>query len=399
MRRVLAIAALVVVDIASNARAEDVTFSSVLEAARQAPLVRAAGLDTAAANARVEAAGAWAPSTVRVGTNRLTAQIVAGLTVPLPVLGTVGAARDEASAHARVVAAEGELGRREVRKRAMVAWLELARSGAQITTLVTAAEHAADIEKIARGRLDAGTGGEVDVTLAHAAKARADIAVVAARQDESARSAELAGVLGWDPSRSLRAAGALPGGRGELAGLRDRLANHPASVAARARLVERDAASSRARMQWRPNLAVELQASFGDPTLPGTDLFAGLSIEVPVFGHVGAQVRAAERDAAAERARASAVDAELAGTLVAAYRRWQAASERATALERDVVPAQTKASALAAQAFREGARDLATALQAARDLAAVETEVASARIDAAAAWVDVELAAGDQDVR
>jgi outer membrane protein TolC len=63
------------------------------------------------------------------------------------------------------------------------------------------------------------------------------------------------------------------------------------------------------------------------------------------------------------------------------------------------MPAQQRAAQQAQQAFREGARDLSTALQAARDLTSVAGELANARIDAAQAWIDLALAAGGNDAR
>ena len=375
-------------------RAEDITLEAVLAATDQAPATRTTAAELAGAEARVDAAGAWSPTVVHAGTNRLTARVVAGVVVPLPILGTLGAARDEAEAHAGVVRADGTVVRRELRHRAVQAWLELARADAAIATLVTSADQAASLETIARGRLEAGAGGQVDVTSAHAARTRAEVAVAAARREAGARAAELAGLLGWDPLRDLHAAGGLPGGSADLEALRARLAGHPERAAALDRIAEREASARRVDVARRPGLAIEVSGSFGDPTLPGTDLFAGLSIELPVFAHLGAQLRAANHDTAAERARLVALDAELAGALVAAYRRWQAATDRLAGLERDVVPAQEKATQLTEQAYREGARDLATALQAARDLAAVRAEVANARIDAATAWIELELAEG-----
>jgi outer membrane protein TolC len=50
---------------------------------------------------------------------------------------------------------------------------------------------------------------------------------------------------------------------------------------------------------------------------------------------------------------------------------------------------------LSATAYREGARDLAFALQAERDLAAVRAERNAARADAAAAFADLQVAVGD----
>ncbi len=397
MLRTTLIASGLVALLGGRARADDVPLAMVLAAVDQTPTAHATALDVAAADARTAAAGAWSTTVLHVGTNRLTAHEVAGITVPLPILGTLGAARDEASAHAMVIRDEGAVARRELRRRAMTAWLELARADTDTVTLATAAVQAAEIERIAQGRFDAGAGGEVDVTSAHAARARADVAVAAARRESQARSAELAGLLAWDPTRERHATGPLPGGTEDLATLRRTLARHPERAAALARVAEGEATEHRIAVAYRPGLAAEVTGSFGDPTLTGTDVFAGLAIEVPLFGHLGDQARAAARDTGAARARLAAIDGELAGMLVAAYQRWQEAGEHVASLERDVLPAQRRAAQLAQQAYREGARDLSTALQAARDLAAVDAELANARIDAAQAWVELELAAGKTD--
>ncbi|HEV7555813.1 MAG TPA: TolC family protein, partial [Kofleriaceae bacterium] len=138
------------------------------------------------------------------------------------------------------------------------------------------------------------------------------------------------------------------------------------------------------------------QVSFHDPTTPGTDVLGGLVIELPLFSHVGDQIRASTALTAAERSRLGAAESELAGALVAAYRRWQAAGETVAALDHDVVPAQEHAAELARQAYREGSRDLATALTAERDLAAVRADLVAARGDLATAWIELQLAAGEE---
>jgi len=390
----------IVLALAGSARADDVTLATVTAAVDQAPLARATEQDVAAATSRVDAAGGWAPTTLHGGTNRLTARVVAGITFPLPILGTLGAARDEAAAHATVVRDEGAVARRDLRHRAITAWLELSRADTQVATLVTAATQAAELERIAQGRLDAGVGGEVDVTSAHAARARADVAVSAARRESRARAAELAGILAWDAARERHATGPLPGGTGDLEALRRSLAAHPERAAAVARIGEAEAVEHRISVAYRPVLAGEVTASFDDPTMapgPRNDVSAGLAFELPLFGHLGDQAAAARHDTTAARARLASVDSDLTAGLIAAYERWQAARERMTGLETEVVPAQQKAARLAAQAFREGARDLATALQAARDQAAVDAELANARIDTAQAWIELAIAAGKDD--
>ncbi len=387
---------LLVAWLATAAQAEDITLAQALAAGTRAPAMPIAAAETASAEARIAAAGAWPSPTVRVESNRLTARLVAGVAIPLPILGTIGAARREASARATTVRAEGAAAQRELRHQIVLAWLALARADADEAALIIAAQQAAELEMIAKGRLDAGAGADVDVTAAHAARIRADLAVATAGHEEDAAAAQLAGLLGGDPMRSLRSAGPLPGGTAALADLRASLAAHPDRVIALSRIAEAEAASGAARVLRRPGLAVEVQGSWFDPTQPGTDVMVALALDVPLFSHAGDHVRAAEAQTTAERARLAAGDAQLAGDLVAAFRRWQSATERRTVLERDVLPVQDRATTLAAQAYREGARDLASALQAERDRAAVRTEIADAKIAAATAWIELELAAGGE---
>ena len=382
------------------AHAEDVSLATVTAAVDRAPAARASVLDVSAADARTDAAGAWAPTGLHVGTNRLTSHLVVGVTLPLPILGTLGAAREEAAAQALVTRDEAVIARRDLRARAIVAWLELARADTDVVTQSAAATQAAELERIAQGRFDAGAGGEVDVTSAHAARARAEVAVAAAKRETRARAAELAGLLGWDPTIERHATGAVPGGAAELAQLRGVLSHHPERAAALAQITAHEATEHRLEVARRPGLAFELTGSYDDPTQLGStpldksDVFAGLAFELPLFGHLGDQLRAAHAESDAAKVRLVGVDAELAAGLVAAYQRWQAAVERMVALEQDVMPAQQRATQLAQQAYREGARDLSTALLATRDQQAVAAELANARIESGLAWQAVTLAAG-----
>ena len=379
------------------ARAEDVTLDQAIAAIPRAPAAPVTGLEVAAAEAGIDAAGAWtsAPQ-VRVETNRLTARLVAGIALPLPILGTIGAARDEARAHAAAVRAASVVDQRELRRRVVAAWLELAHADATAQAQVLAAGQAAVLETIARGRLDAGAGAEVDVASAHAARARAELAVTAAAHDVEAAAATLASELGWDPAQPRHATGPLPGGSAALDALTRQLAAHPARTAAWRKVGEGEATERRIAVDRRPGLALEAQASFDDPTQPGTDVLVGLAFDVPVFARVGDRLRAAHAQTQAERARLGATEAQLSGALVAAFRRWEAARDQSAGLEREVLPVQERASSLAAQAYREGARDLSTAQQADRDLASVRLEIAAARIAAAQRWIELQVAAGQE---
>jgi outer membrane protein TolC len=394
----------------STARAEDaapITLDQALAAADRAPAALVGGYDVAAAEASVAAASAWPNPSLHVGTSRLTARLVASAALPLPVFGTIGSAQRVAAAEARVVRAEADLAVRDLRHRVAVAWIELARARAEADAQRIAAQQAGELAAIAEGRRAAGSGADVDVMVAVAARARADVAARSAERGEEAASAELAGLLGRDPARRLRAEGALPTGPGGAPGngidaLRGRLRAHPEHLAAERRIAAADATIDQLQVGRWPGLALEGEVDYDDITITEgrtawdrTDARIGIALDLPVFARLGDRARAARATAAAQRARLAALDADLGGRLSAAYARWQSATERLAALERDVLPAHDRAAALSMQAYREGARDLASALVAERDLTAVRAEINDARAAAALAFAELAQAAGE----
>lgn len=384
--------------------AQPITLAQALAAADRAPAVQAGVHDIAAAEATASAGSAWPNPSLHLGTSRLTARVIASAAVPLPVFGTVGAARRVADAEAAVVRAETSLAVRDLRHRVVVAWIELARAHADVDAQQVAAKQAADLAAIADGRRTAGTGADVDVTVANAARARATVAVASAERAEVAASAELAGLLGWDPTRAIRADGALVtgGGDDDLAILQGRLRVHPERAASERRIAAAEANLDQLHVARWPGLAIEGEVDYDDPTITEgktaydrTDARIGISLDLPIFARLGDRIRAGEATAQAQRARLAALDGELAGHLAAAHARWQAAVERLAALEREVLPASDQAAKLSMQAYREGARDLASALVAERDLASVRAEINDARAAAAVAFAELRLAAGE----
>lgn len=379
-----------------------VTLEAALAAAGKAPAAQIGRYDLAAAEANIDAATAWPDPGLHVGTNRLTARLIIGATIPLPIFGTVGAAKRVAAAEADVVRSEADLALRDLRHRIVVAWIDLLRAGGDVQASQVAAKQAADLEVIAKGRLAAGTGADVDVTVATAARARADVAVAGALREQDASSAELAGLLGWNPAQPLSADGApVIAPAATLPALQARLAAHPEKQAAERRVEAAQAEVDAVLVQRWPALAVEGEVDYDDKTQVGnsawarSDAHVGLALDLPIFARIGDRARSARATETAQRTRLAALEAELGGRLVAAYQRWQAASERLAAMERDVIPAQEKAATLSMQAYREGARDLSSAVLAERDLASARAELNDARAQAALAYADLAVAIGE----
>jgi outer membrane protein TolC len=397
-----AVALLVLTGIASAEPRKPITLAEALAALPGAPQAAVPKAEVEAAEATAQAALAWPTApVVKIAGTRLTAKAIGGIAVPLPLFGTLRATRRHARADATVAHAQAQIDLRTLRHRVIRAWIELARADAALVTSSLAAQHAAELEVIARGRKEAGVGAEVDIMTAGAAKARADVDAVSAERTLDAASAELAGLLGWDPAQPLHAEGGLDTGHPPaLESLRAKILSHPEHVLAEDRVRAAATNVDQVRAERWPKIALESEVQYDDKTVEGptpwsrTDVIVGVLVEVPLFSRIGDRTRAARAQENVARLRLSATERELDAGLYSTYRKWQAAVQRLEALERDVLPTQERAAALSAQAFREGARDLTSAIQAQRDLDAVHTEVNTARADAAVAFADLQLAAG-----
>ena len=341
----------------------------------------------------MDAAGAWPWTSVGVSTMSQTAKLDLGVALPLPLFGTLGANRAAARSELAIAAAEVRAGDLQLARDVATAWLALARTEARAELTRQSATREAEVARIAAERFDAGDASRADVVLATAAAKR-----VAAQADAdgaaiAVTSAELAGRLGWDPQQALHAAGGVPEARAELPAV----SPHPDVIAAERRADAQAAAvveTSRAR--W-PHLALDLGAAIGDTTLPNKnvpDYRVGVTVEVPLLGHGGASVRAAESRLATARLAGAVTSAHLGAELVAARARFAAAAAHVASLERDVLPAQREAAELARAAFHEGQAGIVFVLEAERALAEAEGEALDARAEAATAYVELEWASG-----
>ena len=369
----------------------DVGLAEALAAVGAAPDHRVAAARADEAEAGVAAAGAWPRTTLGASTTSRTAWLDLVAALPLPVFGTLEADRAVARGELAVAAAEVHAGDLQLAREVAIAWFALARAEARAELARQSAAREDALAGAAQKRLDSGDASRADVVLATAAAKRVGAQAAAADGAIDVASAELAARLGWDPTRRLHAAGGLPAGPD---GAAPAAVAHPELVAARRRAEAQQAEVDRTSRERWPRLALDLESAIGDPTLAGTDYRVGLTVELPLFGHGAASVRAAEARLATTRAAGAAVSARLGAELAAARARFATASQLAASLAADVLPAQREAAELARAAFREGQAGLVFVLEAERGLAEVEGEAIDARAEAATAFVELEWASG-----
>jgi outer membrane protein TolC len=373
------------------APARDVSLSDALRDIVAAPEHRVLQARQAEAAADVDAAGAWPGTVLETSTTRLTPRLDIAVALPLPVFGTLSANRTVARDDFAAAVAEARASDLELARDVAVAWIALARVEAHAELSQRSATREEELARAAKDRFDAGESSHADVVLAVATAKRARAKATADDAAIDAASADLAGLLGWDPTVRLHASGGLP--TPALDAIPSATV-HPQQLAAaqraeaeHARVVETE------RAGW-PRVALDLESMIGDPTIPGTDFRIGVTMEVPLLGHTAANVHAAESRLAAARITSAAVSSHLGADLVAARTRFSSAAQHAASLERDVLPAQREAAELARAAFREGQTGLVSVLEAERGLADAEGEAADARADADAAFVDLQWASG-----
>jgi len=216
---------------------------------------------------------------------------------------------------------------------------------------------------------------------------------------ETATGAAAARLAIWvapGEAASLQATGpaGFAGRPGDAERLFQELADAPALRRDRADVA---AAGARVRLEQRlrwPIVNLILSVNQGDPTLPGTDVLAGVSLDAPLLSlRGGAIARAQAEQSVAETTLATDLR-RLNAQLADAVARSDAAGARAAALARDVLPMLEQARQMTEEGYRDGRVDLLRVLEAQR--AVLETRLA--QVEAQASWqralVDVEHAAG-----
>ena len=367
-------------------------------ALRQAPDVTLARGRHEIARTQVDVAGALTNPAVTVTTARETARLGAGVSLPAPLFGQRATAVSAASADADAAGLEVDAVRQDARWNATLAWLDLWEAEERARLLAAAASEAERVATIADEKFKAGSAPRVEVlrTAADRERARADAAFAAASVPAAAARLTVAiGGTGVD-GREWTAAGKpdLALADTDLAALQRGVADHPILRWDRARIAA-GAAHVRAeqRARW-PIVTGDLTVNWHDPTLPATDVIAGISLEAPVLSLRRGAIARAQAEQRLAQATAELEQRRLSASLVDALGRASGAGERARTLANSVLPALEEAWRMYEEGYRDGRIDLLRLLDAQR--ARLDTRIAV--VEAEAAWqralADVERASG-----
>ena len=386
---------------AESADARERTPISLSEArdasVRQAPDVALAQDRQEIARTQVEVTRALANPTVTVTSARETARLGAGVSLPMPLFGQRATAVSAARADADAAGLEVEAVRQDARWNATLAWLDLWEAEERARLLAAAASETERVATIADEKFKAGTAPRVEVlrTAADRERAHADAAFAAAAVPAAA--ARLTIAVGARAGRGDWTAAGKPDlvlADTDLAALQRGVADHPFLRWDRARIA---AGAARVRAEQRarwPIVTADVTVNWHDPTLPATDVIAGISLEAPVLSlRRGAIARAQAEQRLAETT-AELEQRRLAAALADALGRASGAGTRARTLANSVLPALEQAWRMYEEGYRDGRVDLLRLLDAQR--ARLDTRIAV--VEAEAAWAralaDVERAAG-----
>ena len=386
--------------VAIDSRAEPlvpITYGHALDLARRDSLDLAAvrGRE-AVAGAEVGVAGTHPNPMVTAGTSTQAARLSAGLSVPLLVLGQLGAAMDASRAGLVTAKVDTEVAWNDVRLATARAFIALWLSERAAAARADAAAIAARLDDAVRARIDVGAAPELEGLRAHSERLRADADTREAEQFVGAAGSELGRWIGIVDGSMLRASGdpEVPESLPPFRELAAHVSNSPVVRREEADARAADARAHRERAFVRPALVLDLGLDAGDPGLPATNYRGQIGLEVPLVNQRGAYVNRELKAAAAARARGRAEKNRVAADLSAAYRRFAAISARTTALATGVVPSAEAAANATEEAYALGRSALVAVLDAERARIDARLGLLEARAARASAWVDVQYAVG-----
>jgi cobalt-zinc-cadmium efflux system outer membrane protein len=383
-----------------GARAEPIV---AITYARALALARRDSFDLAAvreregiARAEVGVAGTYPNPSVSAGTSTRAAKLSAGLSVPLLVLGQIGAAKDASRADVVTAQVDTEVASSDIRAATGRAFIALWLAARSATARTDAAAIAARLDDAVRARIEVGAAPELDGLRAHSERLRADAEAEEAERLVGAAGSDLGRWIGVEDGSMLRASDdpAVPVAPPLLAELLPRAAKGPAIRREDADASAAEARARRERVLVRPALVLDVGVDVADPGLSGTNYRAQLGVEVPLLNQRGAHVERELKAAAAARARSRAERHRITAELSSAYQRFTAISARTEALASGVLPSAEAAANATEEAYSMGRSALVAVLDAERARIDARLALLEARAGRAAAWVDVELALG-----
>jgi cobalt-zinc-cadmium efflux system outer membrane protein len=249
-----------------------------------------------------------------------------------------------------------------------------------------------DIVNIADRRLAAGDIARLDVSLAQAARSRANAAVLDAEARRDAALGAVRVLLGMGPDQPLAVRGVLSAdGAPSLDALQEHALERPDLRALEAEILEAEADARLANAERWPDigLGAEYERDDNDNIALGR-----LSVTLPVFSR--GQGRRTESLARASRLRAE-LEAERRVTITElrtaydVYRRRAAAADELT---RTAMPLQDNNEALARRAYESGQLGLVDLLAVRREVLGTRQESLDRSLESALAAVDLEFMAG-----
>ena len=359
-----------------------VTLQEAVASADAAPEIVAARAGEAAAEGEIRVARTLPDLEVSLLTNSLTARESASILVPLPWPGR-GPRVEAATAKLRTATMSRDEALSAARRALRAAWFALVAAEERAAAAIDRESRAHRNAEAVRAMLAEGRVARLEQVRADAEAALAVSDRLSAEEGARTAGAALATLMGLSAGTAVASGGPRPVPEPEPP-LEETVARARASSPeVRVQSAAAEAAAARWRLARRlraPSFGLNVGADFGDPTLPGTNRFAGVSLVFPIAGFAFEAVAMGERDqesALLEQARRSAViEAE------AAWGATRAARLRFEVIDRDVLPAARQAAELTRLAYQEGKVDLFRLLDGERLLS--ETEVA--RADAYQEW-------------
>ena len=379
--------------------ASAVSFEDAISMARNAaPDLNVARANELVAKAGIGVAGIYPNPTVSFGTNTKYAKLSAGVSIPLIILGQVGASTDAARAEYNTVTVESQMVWNEVRTATEHAFVDLWRAEQLSLAREQAGLLAGKVDDTVRARVEVGSAPEIEALRSHAERLRAEADALEAKQLVGSSRSVLGRFIGVPGGLGVHTVGepTIPLALPTLADLSARVGSSPAVRREQADAAAAEARAHRERVFVRPLLTLDLGIDKYDPGIEGTNYRAAIGVEIPIFSMRGPLIEREEAFASVAKARAISEQTRLTAELTAAYLTFEAASARVKALAEGVVPAAELAADATRDSYALGRAPLVSVLDAERARIDARVSLIEARASRANAWIEVEHIVGNR---